>query len=442
MRLRASIVSLAILLSSLGGSSVLRAQALSETGLAQQALEQDLREAENQIAGFEQQLTKLKGQKNSLANKIAQLGLEQKKAAAQIRETNLNIQRISKQVAQTTKDISGNVAHADLLKEGIESMLLNIQKQDNRTIVDILLSGRGLADVANDVMASVDLSRNLGDMVDDLRRTNTELNIHKDVLTQQQIDQQSLMTIQKLQNERLGGMVTEQKDLLAVTKGKESNYQAMLGETQKRVKEIRGRIYELFGSGGQVSFGQAVTIAQFVSSMTGVRASFLLAVLTQESNLGKNVGTCNRIGDPVSKSWRTIMKPERDQGPFEQITKNLGLDTNTTPVSCPMRNARTGAQIGWGGAMGPAQFIPSTWMGYKDKVAAITGKMANPWDMRDAFIASGLKLKAGGAGTKEGEWAAAMRYFSGSTNVRFRFYGDSVVAQAEKYQIDIDALAQ
>lgn len=442
MKLRVSIVSLAVLLTTLGNPLVLRAQALSETGMAQQALEADLREAEKQIAAFESQLTTLKGQKKTLANKIAQLGLEQKKAAVQIKETTLNITRLNKQIDQTTKDISSNVSHANSLKGGIASILLNIQKQDNRTVVDILWSGRGLADVANDVMASADLSRNLAGMVDDLQRTNVELHAHKDVLTQQHIDQQSLMTIQTLQSERLGGIVREQKDLLDVTKGKESNYQTMLGETQKRVKEIRGRIYELFGSGSQVSFGQAVTIAQFVSQMTGVRASFLLAVLTQESNLGKNVGTCNRIGDPVSKSWRTIMKPDRDQAPFEQITKNLGLDTDTTPVSCPMRDAKTGKQIGWGGAMGPAQFIPSTWMGYKDKVAAITGKMANPWDMRDAFIASGLKLKAGGAGTKEGEWAAAMRYFSGSTNVRFRFYGDSVVAQAEKYQADIDALNQ
>jgi hypothetical protein len=133
------------------------------------------------------------------------------------------------------------------------------------------------------------------------------------------------------------------------------------------------------------------------------------------------------------------MKPDRDQQPFLAITKGLGMDTDITPVSCPMHDSN-GDQIGWGGAMGPAQFIPSTWMGWKDKVSAITGKTANPWDIRDAFIAAALKLKAGGAGTKSGEWAAAMLYFSGSTNVRFRFYGDSVVAMANQYQIDIDSL--
>ena len=94
--------------------------------------------------------------------------------------------------------------------------------------------------------------------------------------------------------------------------------------------------------------------------------------------------------------------------------------------------------------MGPAQFIPSTWMGYKDKVAALTGKSpANPWDIRDAFAAAAIKLTAGGAdGTYQGEWNAAMRYFSGSTNVKYRFYGDNVMATAAKYQNDINDLGK
>jgi membrane-bound lytic murein transglycosylase B len=104
---------------------------------------------------------------------------------------------------------------------------------------------------------------------------------------------------------------------------------------------------------------------------------------------------------------------------------------------------KNGNQVGYGGAMGPAQFIPSTWMGYKDKVTAITGKPANPWDIRDAFLASAIKLRAGGAdGNYQGEWNAAMRYFSGGTNVKYRFYGDSVMATAAKYDMDIKELGK
>jgi membrane-bound lytic murein transglycosylase B len=119
------------------------------------------------------------------------------------------------------------------------------------------------------------------------------------------------------------------------------------------------------------------------------------------------------------------------------------MDADITPVSCPMRDSK-GNQVGWGGAMGPAQFIPSTWMGYKDKIAALTGKNpANPWDIRDAFAAAAIKLTAGGAdGTYQGNWNAAMRYFSGSTNVKYRFYGDNVMQTAAKYQNDISDLSK
>jgi membrane-bound lytic murein transglycosylase B len=133
------------------------------------------------------------------------------------------------------------------------------------------------------------------------------------------------------------------------------------------------------------------------------------------------------------------MKPDRDQQPFVKITGALGRNPDITPVSCPMHDSH-GNQIGWGGAMGPAQFIPSTWVGYESAVRAATGKAADPWDIRDAFIAAATKLRNDGGATQSGEWSAAMRYFSGSTNTAYRFYGDNVVATAAQYQSDIDQL--
>jgi membrane-bound lytic murein transglycosylase B len=213
----------------------------------------------------------------------------------------------------------------------------------------------------------------------------------------------------------------------------------MLTDSQKEAQAIKNRMYQLLEVADQINFGQAVTIASWASAQTGVRAAFLLSILTQESNLGKNVGTCNRAGDPPKKSWKVVMNPTRDQPKFVIITSELGRNPDITPISCPMSDKR-GNRVGWGGAMGPAQFIPSTWMGYRDKVTAVTGKAADPWDIRDAFLASAIKLAADGGTSKSGEWAAAMRYFSGGTNPAYSFYGDSVVARADSYQSDIDKL--
>ena len=133
------------------------------------------------------------------------------------------------------------------------------------------------------------------------------------------------------------------------------------------------------------------------------------------------------------------MKPSRDIQPFLSITKELGRDWQNTRVSCPM-------SIGYGGAMGPGQFIPSTWIGYRDRVKAITGKPADPWNIRDAFIATGLYVSDYGAKkqTYDGEWRAAMIYFSGTSKRTsynyYGFYGDSVMAIAKQLQKDIDII--
>jgi len=96
-----------------------------------------------------------------------------------------------------------------------------------------------------------------------------------------------------------------------------------------------------------------------------------------------------------------------------------------------------GKPYGWGGAMGPAQFIPSTWVLYKDKLKTIVGKPADPWDVKDAFLASGLLLGDNGAALNE--WKAAMRYFSGSSWTKYEeSYGNLVIARTNCLQTFID----
>ena len=68
--------------------------------------------------------------------------------------------------------------------------------------------------------------------------------------------------------------------------------------------------------------------------------------------------------------------------------------------------------------MGPAQFIPSTWLAYASRVMNLTGRSsANPWNTEDAFTAAAIKLAQGGATskTKAGEIGAAKAYIGGST---------------------------
>jgi len=401
-------------------------------------LQAQLQEIEKQIAAYTQELKQIGAEKNTLANKIKQLKSQQNKIVLQIKETNLRINNLAAGITKTQGQIGENQNRISWLKDELGAILKEIYIYDQHSGIEILLSSQGMSGWSDDFRVYQALSQHLSALVDQLNSETTDLEIKEQQLSDQKEEQQNFAAMMGLQSDVLQGSINEQNVLLTETKGKEANYQATLSDTKKKAAEIKSRIYNLFGVGKNITFGEAVQIAQWVSSSTGVRPAFLLAILTQESNLGKNVGTCNRPGDPPEKSWKVIMKPSRDQEPFKQITAELGLDPDTTPVSCPM--FRNGEQIGWGGAMGPAQFIPSTWMGYKDKVSAITGKTADPWDIRDAFIAAAIKLAADGAANKDGEWAAAMRYFSGSTNPAYSFYGDNVVKIAVQYEQDIQDL--
>ena len=414
-----------------------------EKAAARQALEHELAEIEQQIKAYEQQLKVIKGEKNTLQNKIRQLKNKQAALNLQIQATNLKISDLERKITATLSDIEQNETMMAALKGQLAEYIRLMDQRDNFPFYYTFLLGGKLSDVMVDVEAYMQMSEGLQILMKEFKATKAQLEAQVAALAEQQDDNKNLLSLTLLQQQTLVNSVSEQNTLLTKTKGRETEYQKEIANNKQRAIEIRSRIYQLLGVSQNITFGQAVEIATWVSQQTGVRAAFLLAVLTQESNLGKNVGTCNRPGDPPEKSWRVIMKPERDQEPFLAITKELGMNPDETPVSCPMRN-KDGSQLGWGGAMGPAQFIPSTWQGYKARVSAFTGNSpANPWDIRDAFVAAAILLKANGAdGTKTGEWKAAMRYFSGGTNPAYSFYGDSVAELAEGYADDIATLAQ
>lgn len=435
------VIILVFLIFALSGAALLAQTTTEQVAAERSQLQKQLDELQKQISGYQSQLTKLKGQKNTLQNKIASLKKEQELLNAQIKISSLQIDGVNAQEIEVQKKIDLNETRGRELRLEMARVIAEINVRDRRSFLEILLMNRTLADAFAERSIYEQMLGELGKTFALKRALAKELTRNKQALAAKREEENNLLAIKALQQKKLAGSVSEQSTLLTQTKGKESKYQAELSDTQKEVAAIKNRLYQLLEVDKQITFGQAVTIAQWASSQTGVRAAFLLAVLTQESSLGKNVGTCNRAGDPPSKSWRVVMKPERDQAPFKQITSELGLNIDTTPVSCPMKD-KNGNQVGWGGAMGPAQFIPSTWMGYRSKVSAITGKTANPWDIRDAFLAAALLLKANGAGTKSGEWAAAMRYFSGGTNTAYRFYGDNVVSMAEQYAADIAKLNQ
>lgn len=416
-----------------------------------EALEKELENLEKEIAAYEKNIFKTEKERKTLQNQIYVLRNEIAKLDLQIQQNKAMVRDLTLQLEDTRSSITKTESKIEILRKRILGILQTIYEKDQESPIEILLSGQHLSDFFEEIVWLAALHGKNQEFLSNIKTLKSTLEVQKKSLDEEKTDMEKLLQIQLLQKQESQTTKNQQEWLLEKTKGEETEYQNLLSQTKERAQELRARIFELIGVEKAPTFGEALELAKYVLKLTGVRPAFLLAVLTQESNIGKNVGQCYLPKDENVNRQRRIMAPgppaskRNDVAYFLEVCQELGRDPYNTPISCPM-------QYGWGGAMGPAQFIPSTWaaphgsptgVAYKERVAELTGKKtADPWNIKDAFLAAGLYLGDYGAKTKteSKEWRAAMIYFSGSTNTKYRFYGDSVIRIAKQYEEDIAAL--
>lgn len=410
-----------------------------------QLLEEELKKLEEELVKMDQNISKTEKEKNTLKKQISSLRQKVDKLNLQIRQSNIMIKDLQFQISDTQDSILQTALKIDDSKEKLASSLRAIYEQDQKSLLEIFISEQKISNFFSNLISLEILSSKSKDLLKNIKELKYYLESQKDSLDSEKADLENVVKIKLLQKQENEKNKRDQENFLKLT---EEQYQKQLLEkkaAQARAAQIRVRIFELIGIPEAPTFGQAYDLAKEVERITNVRPAFLLAILTQESNIGKNVGQCYvkdfSTGDgvsirnnlPVSK----IMKPSRDIAKFLEITQSLGRDPGNTPVSCPIASVG-----GYGGAMGPAQFIPSTWMAYRDRVRQATGKIDDPWAIKDSFLAAGFYLEDYGAAkrTTEAERKAALIYFSGSTKSKYRFYADSVLAIAKQYEQDIKDL--
>jgi membrane-bound lytic murein transglycosylase B len=405
---------------------ILAAAALTPEERAQ--LESQLADLEQQINANKSELTKKQGERQSLERDVAILNAEIKDAQLAIKQRDLTIRKLTDGI----KDKESAIVHLDgkIAKgqESIAQMIRRTREIDDTTLVELALGG-SLSDIFTEIDAFESVQRALDEAFEEMNAAKEDLGARKNALREQQEEEEDMKQLQVFQKRTLEEKEDEKQGLVSTVKGQEKVYQEVIAAQTKTAAEIRARLFELRDSGA-IPFGTAYEYAKDASAKTGVRPALILGVLAQESNLGENVGTGN---------WNDDMHPTRDRPVFETLMAELGLDPNTQKVSKK-------PWYGWGGAMGPAQFIPSTWVMYKERIGELTGNVPpNPWDARTAIFASALLMADNGAdkGTRAAERLAALRYFAGWGNANkpaYAFYGDGVMNLADKFQKEIDVL--
>ncbi len=396
------------------------------------ALEAQLQQLQGQIDQYQSQITSYESQGKTLSGQISVLNAKVASLNLQIQATNLTIQQLDQQIADTQSQITATQADIANKQAAIGDLMKNLYQTDQTSLVEIFLEHPRLSDFWNETQDITLLQDNLRVAVQQITDLQSQLQNQEQQFVASKSDAATAQAYAQAQAQEVSTTKSQKTQLLTATKGQESKYQTLLAQTQATAAQIRSRIFQLLG-GGQLTFGQAYQFAQVASNATGIDPAFILAILDRESALGQNVGQCN---------YKTAMSPSQ-QPTFLQITSALNIDPNAMMVSCP------NADGVYGGAMGPAQFEPSTWELYAGAVSKITSNNPpSPWSDADAFVATGLYLKDAMTGcrttyvrTIDLERCTAAKYYAGSRWRGYLWtYGEAVVEQAQSFDADIQTL--
>ncbi|OHB04028.1 MAG: hypothetical protein A3B03_01055 [Candidatus Zambryskibacteria bacterium RIFCSPLOWO2_01_FULL_42_41] len=426
------------------------------TGKNRDQLEAELEACNKEIEQWTKTLNETKNDSASFTRDITALTAKINAAQAKIKGKNIAITNLTKDIATKQSEIS--VLNTRLMnnKKAVADILRKTNDINSYSLVEAMLSDKNLSEFFVDIDTYASTERALASLFAELRTIRTLTESEKATLDKKREAEAAARAAMEKAKKEVEVDQAEKKTLLAINKTKEKTYEQVLADRQAKAAKIRSTLFPLRDA-GPIEFGDALRYAENASARTGVRAAFILGIFATESGkgsdgtFGRNIGQClltntPNKGDGKGRNTGTylsqVMKGNRDVDPFIEITKKLGLDSYAQPVSCPQSG-------GYGGGMGPAQFIASTWKGMESAINQATGKsISNPWDPADAFMASALYLRDLGANTQDwtNERTAACKYNSGRTcYVNGRAgpglgYGNIVMANAATIQQDIDFL--
>lgn len=410
---------------------------------------------QNELSQIEAELTRLldlqrqqQKQTGTLIGDVNYLTSQINALKAKIKARALVIAQLKANITEKVQKINSLSSKIEREHESLAQLLRNTNKFDNENLVYLILSDDSISDFYRDLESYASIKQAVKNSVDVIRGVREETEVAKQDLEKKQNAETNAKVELENAERKVAVSEAEKKQLLAISKQTEAAYQRLADEKKARADKIRSALFPLRDSEA-IPFGVALKYAEEASAKTGVRPAFILGILKQETNMGANVGSCVitnlTTGETRSVNTGTIfakgIHPTRDLPLLQPIVKELGRDPINTRVSCPQ-------SVGYGGAMGPAQFIPSTWNLIRSQLATALGKsVPDPWNPADAIMASAILLKGNGAAsqTYTAERDAACRYYSGrgcnDPAVKNLFYGNSVMALAAKMQADIDLLS-
>lgn len=303
-------------------------------------------------------------------------------------QTQSDIAEKEKEINDLNQQIQNNKT---LLAGYIQEMSINDQTDP---LITFASSGDSLSSLVVNYDQMINVKAKILDMIDQINQQESDLSKVKSQLAQKEADNQQYLAAKQTQQVQVASDIQTTENTISQLKSELNSLQSQLSALL----------------GGGVSIQNIEDAAGEASKATGVRKDYILAELVEETNLGKFTGGC---------TYKNANMHSYDIPVFKEIMKSLGYGLNDKKVSCP--------QGYYGGAMGIAQFIPTTWEAYSSQISADTGhNPPNPWNVYDGVMGMALYLANHGGNHKSGEFEASEIYDCGSASSRCSGYASNV----------------
>lgn len=388
---------------------------------------------EDDISDVQKDLKKAEQKKSAIESELKQIGSSIVTTTKVIGETQEFIEETEETITRKESEIDLLEKNAERNRGMLRGLVLEAYHEASGSVLPEILGEEDMFRALNDPEKMMSVADRMNGVLGRIHALQSNIEAEKETLESTKEEREKLLEMKQAQKNALAREHAEtQTDL--------RKQEATIADLQRELSKLRSNLSDLLGKSYDAK--DIEDAAKFASKVSGTRKDFIMGMLVVESNLGRYTGGCTygeiekgaeaayKKGKLSKTAWATF---QRRRDIFKDIAKELDYDYKKRKVSCNPSN-----YAGTGGAMGVAQFMPDTWLGYKKSIASATGhNPPDPWNLTDGVTAMGLKLaKVPGVTDhkKSAERNAAKIYLSGTTSSKYDWYADKVLYWADNYE--------
>ena len=340
-------------------------------------LELHIKLCQEEIEEEKKTLQKTQVERTTTEAQIQLINHNLSKKQQEIRKKDILIYGLNKNIDTESDRIRELQKRLQTYISAFEILMRKSNESENYDIIDLLINDLTVTEFFSKTFQHYQIQNEIKTLVNEIELIKKRINFAIDDLDDKKSQQETIRIQKKIEKKEIDTAKKIKKNILTQQLNQEDEITSSIESKEKQIRKIKNSIFELLGISGEITFAKAVEYAVYAEELTGVDAAFLLGLFKQETNIGKNVGTA---------SYKVSMKSSRDTPAFFAITDSLDIGRDDIKVSA--------RQIGgWGGAMGPAQFIPATWAGYGGFVKT------NKSICSDIIISKTSRITIGSSGT-------------------------------------------